>query len=127
MENKEINPVLLGKNPDFDAWFTAFFLKNHIDPFAYPSKVGSKEQTEFMVFPEDGERYYPCSDKMFNTIMSRKYTPFLKQRYKQVYDKIVAMIDELIDSEYDNQYLKTLIDIKYDDEIRTEKDCIKSF
>ncbi|OGR24733.1 MAG: hypothetical protein A2277_19965 [Desulfobacterales bacterium RIFOXYA12_FULL_46_15] len=112
MENKE-------KNPDFDAWFTAFFLKNHIDPFAYPSKVGSKEQVEFMVFPEDGERYYPCSDKMFNAIMSRKYTLFLKQRYKQVYNKIMAMIDELIDSDYDKQYLKTLIDIKYDDEIRT--------
>lgn len=119
MENKENNPVLIGKNPDFDAWFTAFFLKNHIDPFAYPSKVGSKEQIEFMVFPEDGERYYPCSDKMFNAIMSRKYTPFLKQRYKQVYNKIMDMIDELIDSDYDKQYLKTLIDIKYDDEIRT--------
>jgi len=119
MENKDYGPVLIGKDPDFDAWFTAFFLKNHIDPFAYPSKVGSKEQVEFMVFPEDGERYYPCSDKMFTAIMSRKYTAFLKQRYKQVYDKIMAMIDELIDSDYDKQYLKTLIDIKYDDEIRT--------
>lgn len=117
MENKDYVSVLIGKDPDFDAWFTAFFLKNHIDPFAYPSKVGSKEQVEFMVFPEEGERYYPCSDKMFTAIMSRKYTAFLKQRYKQVYQKIMAMIDELIDSEYDKQYLKTLIDIKYDDEI----------
>ncbi len=119
MENIENNPVPVGKNPDFDAWFTAFFLKNHIDPFAYPSKVGSKEQIEFMVFPEDEERYYPCSDKMFNAIMSRKYPPFLKQRYKQVYEKIMDMVDELIDSDYDKQYLKTLIDIKYDDEIHT--------
>nr|NJM04081.1 protein-glutamate O-methyltransferase family protein [Desulfobacula sp.] len=119
MENKENIPVRLGKDPDFDAWFTAFFLKNHIDPFAYPSKVGSKEQVEFMVFPEDGERYYPCSDKTFHAIMSGKYTPFLKQRYKQVYEKITAMIDELIDSDYDRQYLKTLIDIKYNDEIST--------
>src|SRR3989339_790122 len=119
MENKDYVPVLTGKDPDFDAWFTAFFLKNHIDPFAYPSKVGSKEQVEFMVFPEEGERYYPCSDKMFTAIMSRKYTAFVKQRYKQVYHKIMAMIDELIDSDYDKQYLKTLIDIKYDDEIRT--------
>jgi len=117
MENKDYVPFLTGKDPDFDAWFTAFFLKNHIDPFAYPSKVGSKEQVEFMVFPEEGERYYPCSDKMFTAIMSRKYTAFLKQRYKQVYQKIMAMIDELIDSEYDKRYLKSLIDIKYDDEI----------
>ncbi len=119
MENKDNIPVLIGKDPDFDAWFTAFFLKNHIDPFAYPSKVGSKEQIEFMVYPEDGERYYPCSDKMFTAIMSRKYPAFLKQHYKQVYDKIMAMVDELIDSDYDKQYLKTLIAIKYDDETRT--------
>jgi len=119
MKNKENNPVLIGKDPDFDAWFTAFFLKNHIDPFAYPSKVGSKEQVEFMVFPQDGERYYPCSDKMFNAIMSRKCPPFLKQHYKQVFDKIMVMVDELIDSEYDKQYLKALIAIKYDDETRT--------
>ena len=119
MENKINRPVRMGKNPDFDAWFTAFFLKNHIDPFAYPTKVGAREQVEFMVYPENGERYYPCSDKMFNAIMSRKYPPCLKNHYEQVFDKIMALIDELIDSEYDKQFLKTLIKIKYDDEIRT--------
>lgn len=119
METKEYAPVKIGENPDFDAWFTAFFLKNHIDPFAYPSKVGSKEQIEFMVYPENAERYYPCSDQMFQAIMSRKYTPFIKQRYQQVYEKIMDMIDELIDSDHDRQYLKTLINIKYDDEIHT--------
>ena len=119
MENKKHNPVHVGESPDFDAWFTAFFLKNSIDPFAYPTKVGSKEQIEFMVYLENGERYFPCSDKMFDAIMSRKYPPFLKKPYKQVFDRIMAMIDELIDSEYDNRFLKALIKIKYDDEIRT--------
>lgn len=119
MEDKTNRPVRMGKNPDFDAWFTAFFLKNHIDPFAYPTKVGAREQVEFMVYPENGERYYPCSDKMFNAIMSRKYPPYLKNHYEQVFDKIMALIDELIDSEYDKQFLKTLVKIKYDDEIRT--------
>lgn len=118
MENKT-RPVRMGKNPDFDAWFTAFFLKNHIDPFAYPTKVGAREQVEFMVYPENGERYYPCSDKMFNAIMSRKYPAYLKNHYEQVFDKIMTLIDELIDSEYDKQFLKTLVKIKYDDEIRT--------
>ncbi|SDU37959.1 ARMT1-like domain-containing protein [Desulfobacula phenolica] len=119
MEDKINIPVRMGKSPDFDAWFTSFFLKNHIDPFAYPTKVGSREQVEFMVYPENGERYYPCSDKMFNAIMSRKYPPHLKNHYEQVFDKIIALIDELIDSEYNKQFLKTLVKIKYDDEIRT--------
>ncbi|MCF6246755.1 MAG: hypothetical protein L3J69_05270, partial [Desulfobacula sp.] len=120
MEKKERNPSYFQKNPDFDAWFTSFFLKNHIDPFAYPTKVGTREQIEFMVYPEDqDERYYPCSDKMFDTIMSRTYSAYLRQNYKIVLDRIIAMIDELIEPPYDNQFLKTLKKIKYEDEIRT--------
>ncbi len=119
MKKKDIRPYRAGETPDFDAWFTSFFLKNHIDPFAYPTKVGSIEQVEFMVYPEYDERYYPCSDKMFNAIMSRKYPDFLKKHYQHVFEKAISMVDELIDDEYDKQYLKTLIEIKYDDEIRT--------
>lgn len=117
IEKKQCEPV--GKNPEFDAWFTAFFLNNHIDPFAYPKKVGTREQIEFMVYPENEERYYPCSDKMFNTIMSREYPPYLEKRYQKVYDKIICLVDETIDSEYDSQFLKALIKIKYMDEIKT--------
>jgi len=119
MANKTKLPVYDLENPDFNAWFTAFFLKNHIDPFAYTAKVASREQIEFMVYPENDERYYPCSDKMFNAIMSRKYPPYLKKHYEKVLNKSISMIDELIDSEYDNRFLKALIKIKYDDEIRT--------
>jgi hypothetical protein len=108
-----------GENPDYDAWFTAFFLKNHIDPFAYPNKVGTREQVEFMVFLENNERYYPCSDKMFETIMSREYPPFLEAAYENVLKKILALVDTAIESRYDNQFLKELIKIKYSDEIMT--------
>ena len=108
-----------GKDPDRDAWFTAFFLKNHIDPFAYPTKVGTKEQIEFMVYPENEERYYPCSDEMFRAIMSQQYPEYLKTHYNKVLDRTIAMIDELIESDYDNKFLKTLIQIKYNDEIQT--------
>jgi len=119
MEKKQTPSVHVGENPDFDAWFTAFFLKNSLDPFAYPTKVASKEQIEFMVYPENEERYFPCSDKMFEAIMSRKNPPVLRRRYQMVLDRIMAMIDELIDIDYDKQFLKALIKIKYDDEIRT--------
>lgn len=119
MKTKESNPVQIGESPDSNAWFTAFFLKNHIDPFAYPTKVGSREQIEFMVYPENGERYFPCSDRMFDAIMSRQYLPYLKKYYKQALGRVIAMIDELIDSEYDNRFLKALVKIRYDDEIQT--------
>ncbi len=119
MAAKNKLPEELGKNPEFDAWFTAFFLNNHIDPFAYPTKVGTREQVEFMVFPENDEMYYPCSDKMFSAIMSRQYPAFLKQRYKKVLDKIMSLVDETIVSKYDSQFLKELIHIKYKDEIMT--------
>ncbi len=115
----DYTPVTLGANPDQDAWFTAFFLENHIDPFAYPTKVGSKEQVEFMVFPENDERFFPCSDRMFNAIMSRKSGRFLLARYREVYDKIVRLVDEFTDSEYERNFLTGLIRIKYEHEIES--------
>ncbi len=119
MATKENRHVFVKDDPDFNAWFTAFFLKNHIDPFAYPTKVGAREQIEFMVYPENDERYYPCSDKMFNAIMSRQYPPYLKSQYEQVFHRIMILVDEFIDSKYDTVFLKELIKIKYEDEIQT--------
>ena len=119
MTTKENRPVFVKDDPNYNAWFTAFFLKNHIDPFAYPYKVGAREQIEFMVYPENDERYYPCSDKMFNAIMSRQYPPYLKSQYEQVFHRIMVLVDEFIDSKYDTVFLKELIKIKYEDEIQT--------
>jgi uncharacterized protein with ATP-grasp and redox domains len=119
MTPEDFTPIQIGIDPDLDAWFTVFFLENHIDPFAYPAKVSSLEQIEFMVYPENNERFYPCSDKMFDAIMSRKYPIFLKGEYKRVYDKIIQLVDYFIDSDYDRQFLKSLIKIKYEHEIET--------
>jgi len=119
MTHSGFAPIQIGKDPDLDAWFTVFFLENHIDPFAYPTKVSTLEQIEFMVYPENNERFYPCSDKMFGAIMSRKYPNFLKKEYQRIYDKIIQLVDDVIDSNYDRQFLKSLIKIKYDHEIET--------
>ena len=119
MTPDDFTPIQIGKNPDLDAWFTAFFLENHIDPFAYPTKVSTLEQIEFMVYLEKNERFYPCSDNMFEAIMSRKYPDLLKKKYQRVYNKIIQLVDDFIDSEYDRQFLKSLIKIKYDHEIET--------
>ncbi|PIE62480.1 MAG: hypothetical protein CSA25_04975 [Desulfobacter postgatei] len=113
----DLKPVNI--DPGQNALFTAFFLENHIDPFAYPTTVGSREQVEFMVYPENDERFYPCSDTMFDAIMSRKRSRFLRNRYRDVLDRIFALIQEFIDSEYDRAFLSSLIQIKYDNEIQS--------
>ncbi len=104
-------------DPDQNAWLTAFFLENHIDPFAYPTKVGTLEQIEFMVFPEADERFYPCSDKMFSAIMSRQSDSFLREQYETVYAKVTHLVNEFIDSEYDRRFLLALLKIKYEQEV----------
>lgn len=119
MASCEAEPIPVNTDADQNAWFTAFFLENHIDPFAYPTKVGSREQMEFMVYPENDERFYPCSDNMFTAIMSRKRPRFLCNHYRDVLDKILAIIKEFIDSEYDRTFLSSLIRIKYDIEIQS--------
>ncbi|WP_321492295.1 ARMT1-like domain-containing protein [uncultured Desulfobacter sp.] len=119
MASIETQPKPLNADPDQYAWFTAFFLENHIDPFAYPMKVGSREQVEFMVYSENGELFYPCSDTMFSSIMSRNRPRFLCNRYREVLDKILAIVDEFIESEYDRAFLSSLIRIKYDNEIQS--------
>ena len=82
-------------------------------------KSAPREQVEFMVYPENNERFYPCSDTMFSAIMSRKKTRFLCNRYREVLDKILALVDEIIISEYDRQFLFSLIKIKYENEIQS--------
>ncbi|MCP3900232.1 MAG: protein-glutamate O-methyltransferase family protein [Desulfobacteraceae bacterium] len=117
MKKKDLIPFAYGKNPGLDAWYTAFFLENHIDHYAYPTKVGSPKQLEFMVSLEDDERYYPCSDEMFCSIMSRKKNDLTEKRYKQIYQRILKLIDDLISSKQEKTFLKSLVKIKYEHEI----------
>ena len=109
------------REPDQDAWFTAFFIENHIDPFAYPKKVATREQVEFMVYPENGERYYPCSDKTFQAVMSRTCPPHLLKAYQAAYDHVICLVDQFIESEYDRAFLKSLIRMKFE---REKDTCI---
>ena len=67
-------PYIPYVDPERDAWYTAFFIENHMDYFAYPEHVGTPEQVRFMVYTEDEERYYPCSDRMFEAICRRRST-----------------------------------------------------
>ena len=110
-------PIYLpGRDPEEDAWFTAFFLENHLDHFAYPDHVATPEQVRFMVYTEENERYYPCSDQMFKAIMDRKRSLMIQQKYLAVYQDTLSLIEE----QPEKAFLEALIRIKYQHEIRDE-------
>jgi len=109
-----------GENPEKDAWHTAFFIENHMDYFAYPDHVASPEQLTFMIYTEDDERHYPCSDRMFEAIMSKNDSFFLQGKYKEVLQRIMKLIDSQIEDERDKSFLKALINIKFLHETRDE-------
>lgn len=117
MSNKPYYP---GKSPEKDAWLTAFFIENHLDYYSYPYHVAPPEQTRFMVFTEKEERYYPCSDQMFEAIMSRKQSAFLQEKYNEVLQKILNLIERLIEEKEEKSYLESLIIIKYKHETKDE-------
>lgn len=109
-----------GENPEKDAWHRAFFIENHMDCFAYPDHVASPEQLTFMIYTENDERYYPCSDRMFEAIMSKNDSSFLQEKYKKVLQRIMELIDSQIEDERDKSFLEALIKIKFLHETQDE-------
>ena len=107
-----------GRDPAADAWYTAFFIENHLDHLAYPDHVATPEQVRFTVYTEDNERYYPCSDRMFWTIMKREDPPYLKEKYDEVLHKVLSLIEHQIEDEWEKAYLKALVKTKYEHETR---------
>ena len=113
-------PYQAGKNPEMDAWYTAFFIENHLDYYTYPDHAAPPEQVRFMVYTDEDERYYPCSDHMFEAIMNRDQSVFLQRKYSAVLRRILTLIDEQIEDKKEKEYLKSLIKIKYEHETRDE-------
>ncbi|MGD9383125.1 MAG: hypothetical protein PVH55_03660 [Desulfobacterales bacterium] len=109
-----------GLDPEMDAWFTAFFIENHLDHFTHPEQAAAPEQVQFTVYTEDDERYYPCSDRMFEAIMSRKESDFIQSKYQEVLARILKLIDGQIKDQNEKDYLNALIKIKYQHETRDE-------
>jgi len=111
-------PYQVGQDPEADAWYTAFFIENHLDYLAYPDQVASPEQVRFMVYTEENEQYYPCSDRMFWTIMKRQRPPYLKKMYEEALQKVLDLVDHQIEDPWEKAYLKALIRTKYRHETR---------
>ena len=113
-------PYLPHVTPQRDAWYTAFFIENHMDYFAYPENVATPDQVRFMVYTENEERYYPCSDRMFNAIINRNQSDFLQSKYAEVLGRVLNLIHRLIDDPWERDYLDALIRIKFEHETRDE-------
>ena len=113
-----IIPYIEGKNPEKDAWHTAFFIENHLDHNSYPDQVATPEQVRFMVYTEEDERFYPCSDKMFISIINRNNPDFIQEKYNVVLERILKVIDEQIEEPNENKFLKSLVRIKFMHETR---------
>jgi hypothetical protein len=109
-----------GQSPEMDAWLASFFIENHLDYFTYPDQAASDEQVRFMVYVPAGERYYPCSDRMFEAIISRKQSAFIQKHYNKALQKILDLIDRQIEEPYEKNYLESLVINKYKLETRDE-------
>jgi len=106
-----------GKKPEDDAFFKAFFIENHLDHYGYPEMVASPEQVRFMVYLAEDEAYYPCSQHMLNTIMSRKGSTALSAEYSRVLQKTLALSAEKIEDQKEKKFLEALIGFKFKHEI----------
>ncbi|MEE8431289.1 MAG: hypothetical protein V3S16_08575, partial [Candidatus Desulfatibia sp.] len=53
---KQEKPYRPGENPETDAWFTTFYIENHLDYFTHPDQAATPEQIRFMVYTEEDER-----------------------------------------------------------------------
>jgi hypothetical protein len=113
-------PYPLGENPERDAWYTAFFIENHLDYFSHPEHAATPEQVRFMVYSEEDERYYPCSDQMFEAIINRNASHLLQEHYHLVLEKMLALIQNQIEDKLERSYLESLIKIKHRHETRDE-------
>jgi len=109
-----------GEDPERDAWCTAFFIENHIDHLSYPEQAASPEQVRFMVYTDSNERYFPCSDRMFEAIMDRNRSLYLQEKYREVLQRVIGLIDKYIEDPYERDYLRALISIKYNHETKDE-------
>jgi hypothetical protein len=115
--NKPYEP---GRTPEMDAWFTAFMIENHLDYFTHPDRAATVEKVRFMVYTEENERYYPCSDRMFDAIMQKNQSSLIQGKYREVLTRVLDLIDRQIEDQTERHYLRSLIQIKFSHETKDE-------
>ena len=101
------------KDPEKEAWIANFFTENHLAYEAFPNEVASPEQLKFIVYAEDEPFYYPCSDKIFNSIINKENSDYLIIQYMKIWDKIEPLVQNLIEDNFKKRFLHSLLRIKF--------------
>ena len=121
LKPEEVRAIYVpGKSPETDAWFNAFFIENHLDYYTYPDHASTPEQIRFMVYTDEDQRYYPCSDRMFEAIISKNKSAFLQKKYNEVFQNILSLIETQIEDSWEKEFLESLIIIKFKHETQDE-------
>lgn len=115
-----ISKYRFGQSPEMDARLTTFFIENHLDYYTYPDHAATEEQVRFMVYSDESERFYPCSDQMFEAIISRQHTAFIQKHYRGALQNILSLVEHQIEDSWEKSYLETLITTKFQHEARDE-------
>ncbi len=105
-----------GEEPEDDAWLTNFFIENHLAYEIFPEKVASPEQLNFIVYMDGEPFYYPCPDRLFADILQKKAGVILNREYQKYFDRVVALVEELIDDDFKRDYLNSLLFLKFERE-----------
>ncbi|PID71820.1 MAG: hypothetical protein CSB34_05385 [Desulfobulbus propionicus] len=106
-----------GEDPEKDAWVTNFFTENHLAYETFPDMVASPEQLNFMVHLDHEQLYYPCSDALFSAIIEKRAETRLTSEYTHIWGRLERLVKEVVEEPYKQQYLLSLLSIKYNHEI----------
>lgn len=109
-----------GEDPDRDAWLTNFYTENHLAYEAFPDMVASPEQLNFIVHMGEEPYYYPCSDELFAAIVEKRADNLLITAYLQIWVRLEQLIRDVIEDPFKQQYLLSLLSIKYQHEISSK-------
>ena len=104
------------EDPHHQAWVASFFDENHLNNATSPDLVASSAQMRFMVSLEPHERYYPCTQQVYNEIMARIKSPILGEMYNQAWLKTYRLVQDKIEDEEFKPFLIDLLNIKYQHE-----------
>ncbi|MBU2547742.1 MAG: DUF89 family protein [Proteobacteria bacterium] len=123
------------EDPQKKAWMVSFFDENHLNYATSPELVASPAQVRFMVYLQPDERFYPCSERIFEEVMARKKSPLLGEMYNQVWSRIFNLVESKMDDPEKRAFLIDLLNIKFDHETanyntlpsRVEKRLFKLF
>ncbi len=108
--------IVIGADPDTDAWLTNFYTENHLAYEAFPQYVASTEQLNFIIHMEGEQLYYPCSDEMFTAIIEKRADSLLTSAYIRIWGRIEKLVEAVIKDPFKKKYLLSLLSIKFQHE-----------